>query len=156
MSSNTKNFAFRFIVATAIIALLISLISIFVYRDIINVPSAQFLNYMNRGRTYWDLFINMDENSMMLNIAYLVKYIFELVLFLDLIYIILNKKYKEFVNIKEVVITVCFMSFAYVVQKHITYNYIYYNKLYMIYFPTIILSLGILALSFFIIKRMKR
>lgn len=147
---------FKVFILFSLIIFIIFIYIFFVAKDIINIPSFRFLNYMDRGKKYWYYYLNLQQDGDFVGSIYFVNYILNFLLVCEFLFISLNEKYKDFVSVKEILISFFVMLILYFVQKYITYNYIYDNKLYMIFYPTLIGSTGILYLSIKILKRIDK
>lgn len=149
-----KDYIFRFFIVTSILIIIISLVSIFMYWDILALPDHALLNYMDRDREYWDLYLNSSTSDKdMTSKAYKLKLILGSVLALESLYLLFSEKYKDFISKKEDRIIRYVALSLFLIQKYITYRHIYYYRLSMIYFSIIIWALAILAYSILISRR---
>lgn len=98
---------------------------------------------MNRGKKYWFYYLDLKQDESLIRSIYFIKYIFDLTLIGEFLFISLNEKFKKFVEIKEILFSLAGMIILYYIQKLVVYNYIYHNKLYMIFYPTLIASIYI-------------
>lgn len=144
---------FKIFICFSLIVFLISLVAFFLTRNIINIPSFDFLNYMDRGKEYWFGYLNLKQNHKLINLSYTTKYLLDFILLLEFLYICLNERYKDFRDNKEIILFLIIASILDFSQKYFLYNFVYNNKLYMIFLPTLIAAMGILYLSINILKR---
>lgn len=147
---------FKIFIYFSLIIFVVFVYVFFITKDIINIPSPRFLHYMNRGKKYWFYYLDLKQDESFINSIYCIKYIFDVILIGEFFFISLNEKFKKFVEIKEILFSLAVMIILYYIQKFIVYNYIYNNKLYMIFYPTLIASICILFLSIRILKRINK
>lgn len=129
---------------------------IIVFNDHIIVPDFEFLMHMNRGREYWDSYLNLDQNVKTGIYMEFIKKASDLILMYMFIFTLLEQRYRYLINKKKVIYLVLVMAILYFLQRHITYKMIYDYKIYMIFFPTAILAGGLLYLSSSILKEIKK
>lgn len=140
----------------SIVILFMFFIVIIVFNDYIIVPDFEFLMHMKRGREYWDAYLNLDQNVKTGIYMEFIKKASDLTLIYMFLFILLEEKFRYFINKKRVIYLVLVMAILYFTQRYITYKEIYDYKIYMIFFPTIILAGGVLYLSSSILKQIKK
>lgn len=152
-----KNLLKIFIVMSSII-LVSFLVSILLFNEVIILRGYPFLERMDRGQEYWSWYLensNINSENKLTDLFLWGNELAKPLMFLILVYIIINDKYRRFLSGKKLLFTIAILALIYFIQYYITFNLIYHNKLYMEFIPTSILAIGILFLSMSIFRKSK-
>ena len=144
-------------IAVSIVILLICFSIIFAFNDYIFIPSANFLKHMERGEDYWMSYLNSynETDSIVEQSLIIANRVFDFSLVLMFVYLLDKEKHTKLLNKKKIIYLFFLMGLAYLIQKYITYTMIYHYKIYMIFFTTTILAVGLLFLSISVLRKIR-
>lgn len=139
-------------VASIILFNIFLLIILLFYNDIIILTSKFFKNIT---KEYYIWFVNrprISTESNIISITYFIHLLFSIILLLEFVYMMLNRRYKDLIE-KRYIITVIFIGIAIYLLIFLFIKYkIEHYRLFMTLIPTEILSMMLLSIIFKIKK----